>query len=290
MRPGKIFSQDGVAAVVGPQFSGNAIPVARLAESLRIVMIAPMSTNPLTTAGKRYVFRVPFLDTFQGFVIARFARDELSARRAAVLYDVAGEYNRTLAQEFRRVFEEHGGTVAAFETYTTDRNKDFSAQLARIARSGCDVLFLPNYAADVRLQARQARAGGIRAVLLGGDGWDPAFAKDSVFEGAYAIWQWHPSLAGARARSFVDSFTAAYRKTPEDVAATTYDAFSLLFAAMESAASTDPEAIQLKLHDMGGYEGVTGRLDYSLGGDPRKNAVVARFKDGKASVYAVIEP
>jgi len=286
----RILSRDGVAAIVGPQFSGNAIPVARLAESLRMVMIAPMSTNPLTTADKKYVFRIPFLDTFQGFVIARFARDSLHARRAAVLYDVAGVYNRSLAEEFRRVFRESGGTVPAFETYTTDRNTDFSAQLARIARASPDVLFLPNYAEDAKLQAHEARAQKIGAVLLGGDGWDRAFAEDPAFDGSYAVWQWDPSLQSDTAKAFVSAFRAAYGKAPEDVAATTWDAFSILFAAMESAGSTEPELIQRQLHAMGPIPGVTGRMDYSNGGDPRKNAVVARFKDGKGSISAVVEP
>ncbi len=286
----KLLSQDRLVAIVGPQFSGNAIPVARLAESSRIVMIAPMSTNPETTAGKRYVFRVPFLDTFQGFVIARFARDELKAARAAVLYDVATEYNRRLADEFRKVFAERGGSIVSFEAYTTDRKEDLSAQLTRIALARPDVLFLPNYATDVTLQAQQARRKGITAVFLGGDGWDPVFAQDDLFDGSFITRQWHPTLSRESSRGFIASYTAAYQEVPEDVAATTYDAFGLLFAGMEGAASVEPGEIQRELHEMRGFEGITGRLEYPTGGDPRKNAVVLRFKDRKASVYAIVEP
>ncbi len=286
----KLMSEDRVVAIVGPQFSGNAIPVARLAESDRVVMIAPMSTNPETTAGKSFVFRVPFLDTFQGLVVARLARERLRAARAAVLFDVAGDYNRTLADEFRKVFQASGGSVTAFETYTSDRNTDFTAQLRRIAAGRPDVLFLPNYAADVRRQAEQARVLGVTAILLGGDGWDRGFAAERTFDGSYAVWQWHPSLTNPKGIAFVSSYRDSYRRPPEDVAATTYDAFGLLFSAMEAAGSTDPEAVRTSIRAMGAYEGVTGRLDYSRGGDPRKSAVVARFNDGTASVYAVIEP
>jgi branched-chain amino acid transport system substrate-binding protein len=286
----KLLSLEKVIALVGPQFSGNAIPVARLAESSRIVMIAPMSTNPETTAGKSFVFRIPYLDTFQGLVIARFARDTLKASRAAVLYDVAGDYNRTLAEEFRREFEERGGSVQAFETYTTDRNTIFAAQLDRIRAAKPDVLFLPNYAVDVRRQASQARERGITAVLLGGDGWDHAFAREALFDGSFVTWQWHPSLAVRSAQSFVAAFKGAYGREPEDVAATTWDAFGILFAAIESAQSADPTAIRTALHGLKGYEGVTGRFGYSQGGDPGKSAVIMKFAEGKASLYAVVEP
>jgi branched-chain amino acid transport system substrate-binding protein len=286
----KLISEDRAAAIIGPQFSGNAIPVARLAESSRIIMVAPMSTNPETTAGKRFVFRIPYLDTFQGFVLARFAREELKASRAAVLYDVAGDYNRILAEEFRGVFEERGGTMADFETYTTDRNSDFTAQLRRIKAGRPDVLFLPNYSKDVRIQARQARALGISATLLGGDGWDVAFAEEGAFDGAYVTRQWHPSIASGRAKAFIAGFQADYGRIPEDVAATTYDACGMLFAAMEAAGSADPETVQRTLHGMKPFDGVTGRIGYSTGGDPLRSAIIMHFKQGEAVVHAVVEP
>jgi branched-chain amino acid transport system substrate-binding protein len=286
----KLLSLDRVVAIIGPQFSGNAIPVARLAESSRIVMVAPMSTNPETTAGKSYVFRIPYLDTFQGFVLARFARETLRSVRAAVLYDVAGDYNRTLAEEFRRAYEARGGTVTSFETYTTDRNTDYSVQLQRIRERSPDVLFLPNYAADVRLQAAQARSSGITAVLLGGDGWDHAFAREALFDGSYVTWHWNPSVENRKARAFVAAYQDAYRMIPEDVAATTYDALGILFAAIEAARSARPEAVRLALHRLNDFEGVTGHISYSAGGDPRKNAFVMQFKERRASVYAVVEP
>ena len=79
----KLIYQDKVAALVGPQFSGNAIPVSRLAENEKVVMVCPMSTHPDTTAGKSYVFRIPYIDTFQGQVLARFARQNRVPERLA---------------------------------------------------------------------------------------------------------------------------------------------------------------------------------------------------------------
>jgi branched-chain amino acid transport system substrate-binding protein len=287
----KLISVDRVISIVGPQFSSNAIPVAALAEGAKVVMIAPMSTNPLTTAGKRYVFRVPYLDTFQGHEIAHFAVENIKARTAAVLYDVAGDYNRTLAEVFTRTFEEYGGKVVASETYTTDNNKDFKAQLGRISSRKPDVLFLPNYAADALVQANEARALGIKAVLIGGDGWDTkAFAKEEAFQASFASRQWHPSLQTAEALHFSNAFLTSYHRVPEDVAATTYDAFGLLIAALQKAGGTDGEALRQSLSMLRGYRWVTGSITYESTGDPVKSAVIVKLQNGEESVYTVVQP
>jgi branched-chain amino acid transport system substrate-binding protein len=247
----KLIYQDNVITLVGPQYSSNAIPVARLAESEKVAMICPMSTHPDTTAGKRYVFRIPYIDTFQGYVIARFARNVLKAEKAAVLYDIAGAYNRILAEVFKDSFNESGGFVEAFETYTTDHNQDFGVQLERISEKAPDVLFLPNYSADVLLQAQQAKEKGIRAVLLGGDGWDHAlFSKESAFDGSFMTRHWHPDIANEKARAFTASYLESYGRPPGDVAATTYDAFSLLIEAIEKMGQADPEFIQEGIYNL----------------------------------------
>jgi branched-chain amino acid transport system substrate-binding protein len=287
----KLVYKDRVAALVGPQFSANAIPVARFADSIGVVMVAPLSTNPETTVGKRYVFRIPYLDTFQGKVLGRFAREELHARTAAALYDVAGDYNRTLAEVFRDTFETDGGKVTAFETYTTDQSTDFTAQLRRIALQKPDVLFLPNYSAEARRQGDQARAMGIRAVLLGGDGWDPgSFASDPAFEGSFETRHWDPSQEGRKTRSFLQAFQSAYNRVPDDVAATTYDAVSLLCAAIEKAGGVKPDDVRSSILSMADFEGVTGSIAYAGTGDPIKSALILQLKGGKGSVHAIIKP
>jgi branched-chain amino acid transport system substrate-binding protein len=287
----RLIYKQRVAVIVGPQFSSAAIPVARLAEQEHVVMVAPMSTNPETTAGKRYVFRIPYVDTFQGGVLARFARDRLKAVRASVLYDVSSTYNRTLAEMFVSAFQAAGGIVVAAETYTADGNKDFLSQLARIGAAGADVLVLPNYAADVLSQARQARAAGVKAVLLGGDGWDGrSFGGVAELQGSYFVTPWHPDAFGGAAREFVAAYRQANGREPDEVAATTYDAVAMLLEAIGRAGGTVAEALRGEICAADGYRGVTGRLRYVGGGDPEKSAVIVTIAGGKAGVYSVVEP
>ncbi|MGA9459369.1 MAG: ABC transporter substrate-binding protein, partial [Desulfobaccales bacterium] len=189
----KLISEDNVLAIIGPNTSGNAIPAASICEQAGVVMISPWSTNPKTTAGKKFVFRACFIDDFQGHVMAKFARETLKAQTAAVLYDVSSEYNKGIAEFFKKDFEAAGGKVVAFESYTKD-DKDFSSQLTLIKAANPGVLFLPNYYNEVPLQVEQARQLGITCPFIGSDSWGSQeiltlggqYLEDSYFSSHYA--------------------------------------------------------------------------------------------------------
>ncbi len=135
-------------------------------------MISPWSTNPNTTLDRPYVFRGCFLDPFQGPVAANFATDELGAKKAAVIYDIAADYPKGLAENFKEAFEKiHGsGSIVAFESFTTG-DKDFSAQMTNIVMSKADVLFVPQYYSEVPLIIRSAKEMGWTKQILGADAW-----------------------------------------------------------------------------------------------------------------------
>ena len=191
----KLINQDEVIALVGLNLSRNAIPVANVAEQAHIPMITPTATNPAVTRGKRFAFRVAFDDDFQGRAMARFAREDLAAQTAAVLFDVASAYNENIATIFREAFEEDGGRVVASESYTTG-TRDFSGPLKRVRALQPDVLLLPNYVNEVPLQVEQARLLGITATILGSDAWDEdLFAAQPLFDDSFFTDTWHPDIA-----------------------------------------------------------------------------------------------
>ena len=286
----KLINQSNVVAIVGPQASRNAIPAASVAEEAHVPMISPWSTNPETTAGKQYVFRVAFIDPFQGRVMARFAIEELNTQKAAVLYDVASEYNKGIAEIFRQIYEGAGGQVVAFESYTTGET-DFESQLAAIKESGAQVLFLPNYYNEVPLQVEQARNMGITAAIIGSDAWGQIEAdKLAEMEGFYFSTHYATDIASPVAERFIAAYEAAYGQVPDDVAALTYDAFGMLFEAIKSQAKTDAESIRNGLASISRFEGVTGVMEYKGTGDPVKSAVILRIEDGHFRFYKLAEP
>ena len=286
----KLINQEYVVALIGPQASRNAIPVSNVAEKAHIPMISPWSTNPDTTTDKQYVFRVAFIDPFQGQVMARFSFEELNATKAAVLYDIASPYNKGIAEIYKQVFEAAGGKVVAFESYTTGET-DFTKQLGKIKNSGAQVLFLPNYENEVPLQAEQARQIGLDIPIIGSDAWGTIAPENrAALEGAYFSTHYAPDIADEPARTFIENYTKKYSHTPDDVAALTYDAFGLLFEAIQSQGLAEPEAIRTGLAGIESFLGVTGNMKYSGSGDPIKSAVVLRVVNGEFVFYKLATP
>ncbi len=295
----KLITQQNVVAIIGPNASRYAIPASEIAESSKVVLISPWSTNPKTTldaktnAPKKYVFRAAFIDDFQGRVVAKFAMDNLGAKKAAVLYDVASDYNKGIAEFFKKTFEENGGTIVAFETYTTG-DKDFSAQLTKIKEAAPDVVFLPNYYSEVPLQIQQAKRLGIDVPFLGSDSWGSAELIKlcgADCEGYYFSTHYAADNATPVAKNFIDGYTAKYGSTPDDVAALTYDSFGLLWSALKSGGKVDRQAVRDALAKVSNYEGVTGNMKFQEGsGDPIKSAVILQVKGDKFVWFANANP
>ena len=288
----KLISQNNVLAIIGPNASGNAIPAARICEDAGVIMITPWSTNPKTTEGKKFVFRACFIDDFQGQVMGKFARDNLKAQTAAVLYDVASEYNKGIAEFFKKFFEAAGGKVVAFESYTKD-DKDFSSQLTTIKAANPDVLFLPNYYNEVPLQAQQARRLGLTCPFIGSDSWGSEEllrlgAKD--LEGSFFSTHYAPDIATPKAQKFIKDYETKYGKKPDDVAALTYDSGLLLCAAITKSGALDRKKVRDALATIQKFEGVTGEMNFENFCDPVKSAVILQIKNGKFTYHTTVQP
>lgn len=295
----KLITQQNVTAIIGPNASRYALPAAEIAESGKVVLITPWSTAPKATldsktnASKKYVFRACFIDPFQGRVLAKFVLDNLQLKKAAVLYDVASEYNKGIAEIFKEVYEQNGGKIVAFETYTTN-DKDFSSQLTKIKQAAPDVIFLPNYYSEVPLQIQQAKRLGITVPFIGSDSWGSEEliklcdkdCNDYYFSTHYAA-----DASTEATKKFIAGYKAKYGTTPDDVAALTYDSFGLLLQALKTAGKNDRQAVREALARIPLYNGVTGNMQFREGsGDPVKSAVILKIKDGKFTWFANAKP
>ncbi len=287
----KLIGSDRVAALVGLPVSDSALAVAKVAEQHRVPMVTTGSTNPETTRGKSFAFRVIFSDPFQGRVMAEFAHRDLGARKAGVLFDAGSAYSRGLMKEFRASFESLGGEVAAQESTTAD-DPDASDRLLRIRQSGADVLVMPVYPALAPALMRQARESGITSPALGGDSWNNlAAAERERWSPAYFIDVWAPGAPGTGSRRFLDAYEQEYGKAAMNYAALAYDAIFLLARAIELEGSAEPEAIRTGLLALDDFSGVTGTIKFEGTGDPVRSAVIMRLaEDGSAHLHRKLDP
>jgi branched-chain amino acid transport system substrate-binding protein len=287
----RLINQNNVVAIVGPQFSSDAIPAGEIAETSGVPLISPISTNPKTTLGRNFVFRMGFLDAFQGKVAAHFLKKELGLERVAVLYNIADPYSRGIAEVFRQKFDVGGkGHIVAFETYTTDE-EDLTQQLERIQKEAPQALYLPNFSLQTKRIAVQAREMGIEALLMGGDGWDRIeFCRMSEFDGAYMTAHWTKDLEMKKTQAFVKEYRERYKLVPGDTAALTYDAFYLIFEAIKHQGQAETQYIRDGLYALGPYTGVGGVIDFVDTGDPEKGAVILRFIDSRVDFVSIVKP
>jgi branched-chain amino acid transport system substrate-binding protein len=285
----KMITQDDVLAIVGPQASSQAIPAGEVANKYETLMISPWSTNPNTTMDRPYVFRGCFLDPFQGPVIANFISDEFDYTKAAVLYDVAADYSKGLAEVFKEAWEKkHGaGSIVAFESFTT-KDTDFSSQLTKIVRSGAQVLFTPQYYNEVPLIVRQAKDLGWKGPIVGSDSWGSAETVELCGEACYGLFfSTHYAAAGAKGdtKKFIDRYKTNFGYTPDDVAALTWDALRLTQQAIQNTGkltgkiAKDRVAVRDSLAKIKNFAGITGNMTFTEQGDPIKCAVIVKIND-----------
>jgi len=286
-----LINLDSVDVLIGPQFSSDAIAASTVAEDAHIPMIAPMASNPAVPSGKKYIYRVAFLYPFMGEMLARYAEEDLKAKRAAVLYDVANAYGRDISELFRSTFEKLGGKVVASETFTTDQKTDFTAQLRRIAAANPDVLLLPNVVAVDSFQVRQARALGIKAAFLASDIWDPPGMRHiPESHGTVYARQWHPDMARPATQQFTNRFRELFHEEARSTAAMTYDAVKIAMAAITRAGSFDGTKVGFAIGETKGYDGVTGTLSFDGSGDPRRTGVLAIIGAERDSIIRLVDP
>ena len=288
----KLITRDRVIAVLGEVASSRSLAAAPVAQQNQIPMISPSSTSPRVTQVGDYIFRVCFIDPFQGFVMAKFVTETLKLRNVAILRDIKNDYSVGLADVFVENMKQMGGTIVADESYS-EGDTDFSAQLTAIKAKNPQGIFIPGYYTEVGLVARQARTLGLAVPLLGGDGWDSPklweiggeSLNNSYFSTHYSVDDPSPAI-----QKFVADYKARFNEVPDGLAALGYDAAHILFDAIRRANSIEPAQIRNALAQTKDYAGVTGTITLDADRNAVKPAVVLRVQDGKLEYLETISP
>jgi branched-chain amino acid transport system substrate-binding protein len=288
----RLITEHHVRAILGEVASSLSKAGGAVAQKYRVPMVSPSSTNESVTQIGNMIFRVCFIDGFQGYVVAKFARDDLHAQRVGVLYDQQQAYSKGLAKEFDHAFRALGGTITTSQAYTGG-DVDLSAQLQSLKDTAPEAIFLPGYYTDAGNIARQARKLGITVPLLGGDGWDSEKLTEiggDAIEGSY--YANHYSFEDTRpaVQNFVHKFKARYGEVPDGLAALGYDAALVLFDAMDRAKSLDGGDLAEAIAETKGFPAVTGIITLDKNRNPVKSAVMLKVKNGKPHYEATVDP
>ena len=275
----KLATQDKIVGLVGALTSKCTLAITKEAQQRKIVMITPTSTNDTVTDEGDYIFRACYNDSFQGNVVAKFAIDNVNAKSAAILFDNTNDYSKGLKDNFKKKFEELGGKVVSEDSYATG-DKDFNAQITKIKGGNVDVLFIPDYYSTVSLIAKQVKNQGVKATMLGADGWDEIVnnAGDEVV-GSYYSNHYSPDADDKEVKDFVINYKSKFNIEPNALAALAYDATYILVDAIKKAGSTDSEKIKNATKETN-KKFVTGQIKFDEKRNPIKSAVMVKIEKG----------
>jgi len=288
----RLIAQDKVVAVLGEVASSLSLAGGRVAQQYGVPMISPSSTNPKVTEIGDMVFRVCFLDEFQGYAMAKFARDHLKVKKVAVLYDQRQAYSTGLKDFFKKAFVEMQGEVVAEAAYSGG-DQSFNAQLAQIRDAKPQAIFIPGYYTDVGNIALQARKLGVRVPLLGGDGWDSAKLGEiagSAVDDCYYTNHYSHEEKRPEVQEYVQKFKSKYGMVPDGLSALGYDAAKLLADAMERAPSLDGKDLAKAIAETKDFHGVTGVFSIDANRNAKKPATIIKMKGGKPKFVTMIQP
>jgi branched-chain amino acid transport system substrate-binding protein len=291
----KLCTQDKVSVIVGSATSLTTIPISVVCEQYKVPFVTPTATNSKVTVDngvrKTYAFRACFIDPFQGTAGATFDYNNLHAKTAAAMYDQGNDYSVGLKDSFEQAFTKLGGKIVDTMAYTKN-DTDFSADLTKIAAEKPDILYLPDYYQKVSLIGSQARNLGIKAVFMGGDGWDSSDLNFAAMNGGYFTNHYSSDDPSPNVQKFVSDYKAAYGSVPDALATLGYDATLIALKGITDAQSTDPTKIRDAIQNISGFQGVTAKFSFGQDGNPIKPAVVLQI-NGPAKKYnfmAEIQP
>jgi branched-chain amino acid transport system substrate-binding protein len=308
----KLINQDRVVAVVGEVASSRSLAGAPICQQNGVPMISPSSTNIKVTQVGDYIFRMCFIDDFQGVVMAKFAAQNLKLKRVAILKDVKNDYSVGLTGVFTKAYTDLGGTIATEQAYSAG-DQDFRAQLTAIKAKNPEAIFIPGYYGDVGLIARQARELGLKMPLLGTDGWESdqlISIGGAALEGCYYSNHFAVDNPDPKLQAFLQKHKAKYGAEPNAITGLAYDAANVLFQSLDQLGQKDPKALaamapgkagtperkaaEKQLRDIiattSSYPGITGTITLDENRNATKPAVVIEIKDGKKVYNSTMNP
>lgn len=295
----KLISQDGVAAVIGPNQSSAVIAASAINNGAKVLGITPMGTNPDITVNpvdgktRAYNYRACFIDPFQGTVMASFAYNDLGVRKAAVLVDNTSDYSKGLAKFFTENFANKGGSVVIEEAFL-QKDTDFKSTLTKIKVANPDFIYIPGYYQEVGLIIKQARELGINVPIAGGDGWDsaklPEIAGKAALNNTYFSSLYSSDEASEMNKKFVEEYQKEYNTKPDVFAALAYDSALLVAKAIEDAKSAEPAKIAEAMSKISGFKGVSGDVVFDEQHNPIKSAVIIEYVDGAQTFKTKVNP
>ncbi len=292
----RLVDKEKVVAIIGSWGSSFSMAAGPIVSDAGVPAVGASCTNPLVTVGNDYYFRVCFIDSFQGVVMAHYAYNDLGARKVGIIQEISNDYSVGLVKFFTEEFKKLTGdenSIVAVANYNTG-DQDFTAQLQNVAGANPDVIFAPGNYSESALVIKQAREQGLDIPFIGADTWEtPEFIDiggDAVNGATLSTFFASEVPITEMSSTFLDAYRDKYNKEPAAVTALSFDAYLVIKDAIEKAGSTDPKAIRDALAQTKDFPGAAGMISLDVNGDAVKSAILKTVEDGKFVYKTIVDP
>jgi branched-chain amino acid transport system substrate-binding protein len=292
----KLIEKDKVVGVASGSYSGPTRVAAPIFQKAGMPMVAGYAVHPDVTWDSKtkkvndYMFRNGFLGEIEGAAAAEFAVKDLKAKKISIIF-MDNDFGRAISAGFAERAEKLGASILTKQMYKFPGEKDFRPFLTLIKDGNPEVIFAAGYYNEAASIVRQAAELGIKAQILGEEGFDsPKFIElaGAAAEGVIIATNLDREDPRPLVQNFLKNFKAAYNEDADMVGASSYDAFMILVDAIKKA-GTDPKAIQKALLETKDYNGLTGKISRFVQGEVVKPVQIQVVKGGKFQRRGVID-
>jgi branched-chain amino acid transport system substrate-binding protein len=280
---GKLISQAKVSAILAPGV--GAADKAAVAQAKVPVLTLSGAQVEESQAGD-YCFAIASAYSSQGADMGKYAANNLNAKRAAILL-AEDSGDGLLAKSFEDNFTKLGGQITARQSYAPG-TKTFKDQLKAAAATEPEVIYLPGTFQEAGVIAREAKELGIKAVLLGTDGWNnPKLFElgGSALDGSYITGPYSADDPTQANRDFTSAYKKRFGSAPDQTAALAYDAIKLLSDAFKRAGTADGAKLRDAIAQTAKFSGLTGVITIDPQGYAARPITIFKLQGGK--IYPV---
>ncbi len=287
----------GMQIMAGPTTSGSAAATAAECAADRVFMMTPSASDASVITAGDNIFQICFTDPNQGVGSADYISQHNLGTAIGVIYDSSNPYSSGIYEKFQERANQIGLNVVAVEAFTEDNKADLTTQVTKCQSAGCDLIFLPIYAAEATQVLTYADKIGYTPKFFGCDGLDGILAVEgfdpALAEGVMLLTPFDATATDEKTQNFVKNYTEKFGIAPNQFAADAYDVAYVIAAACEAGKVTPDmtaeqicEILMEQVLSMS-FDGLTGEgMQWSADGAVSKEPKAVKIENG---VYVGIE-
>ncbi len=290
MNATKKLIQEKVSMIIGPMTSNEAKAAGPIIQNAKVPSLEISVTAENITDIGDCIFRNSVPESKNIPQTVKKTHKLLGYKTAAILYAHDNEQHVTAQKYFQKTMEEEGVQVIDVETFGS-KDSEYSAQLTNIQHKAPDVIVVCSYYQEGSRILKKMREMGMNQPVLGDNGFvSPELGKmaGAAADNVYVSSMWSADRKDEKVQKFVENYTKAYGRAPDQFAASAYDGVYMAMDAMQRAGTTtDHKKIRDALAQMKDFKGVCGTFSFDEKRDPVVDLILMKMQDGKFGVVDV---